>query len=644
VRTNTRASRTQSERACCIGTIRIIAYGHCSLLLCGAWGDAVDELIPIAVGDERSAGTVIFVHGLNGDPFKTWGGVEASSPHFWPKWLAGEPTLASISIYALRYEAHPSALAGVSMSLFEYGKSALARLKSAPQLLGAPLAFVCHSLGGLVIKQMISEADADRANEVSQLLLDRIAQVVFIATPHQGANLPVFINKWAWFAYRPSVVLRHLEHGNKILLQLGSWYTNFNQGRPTKHLVFWETKKTNGIKIVTDESAQPGVPAEYVPIAANHINIAKPHNRSDLLYTRIRLLLETLSTSRSRVDELNVLREVHSKTEQRLVETQRELEELRQQAKPQVSSSTVEEYQRKLEEAESRWAELHKTLAEAQTAPAVAPTKEFLDKPNTLTPSIVRIDTTGGFLMGGPATDDGIRTNEKPYHPVAFARAFALGVCPVTVGEWNYAIDYGFPAERVGGPDSLPVTGVTWDGARLYAGWLSIFTGVQYRLPSEAEWEYVCRARTITKYYFGDQIEYGQANFNAKYLNSGNSGVAVGLMPAKSYTPNAFGAYNMHGNVWEWVEDDYHSSYVNAPNDGSAWIDWPRRKISRSARRLFRKRAPTTAVGSAGESHTQAARAGQGRLQGCEIRQRRVSREIFPRLRARGACRPQTFC
>jgi len=541
----------------------------------------MDELIPIAVGDERSAGSVVFVHGLNGDPFKTWGGADANSSHFWPKWLAGEPALANISIYTLRYEAHPSALAGGSMSLFEHGKSALARLKSAPQLLGAPIAFVCHSLGGLVIKQMILEAADDRADEVSQLLLDRIAQVVFIATPHQGSNLPVFINKWAWFVYQPTIVLKHLEHGNRILLQLGRWYTNFNQGRFTKHLVFWETKKTNGVRVVTEESAHPGVPAEYVPIAANHINITKPRNRGDLLYTRIRLLLEKLATSRNRQDELSelsVLREGYSKLEQKLLQTQRELGEIRQQTDANANPIAIEEHQRKLNEAENRWAELHNKLAEAYTPPAISPTKEFRDKPNTLTPALARIDATGGFLMGGSAADNGVRTNEKPYHPVAFARAFALGVCPVTAGEWNFAVDNGLAWKRVGGPDSLPITGVSWDAAREYTNWLSHFTSIRYRLPSEAEWEYVCRARTITKYYFGDQIEYGQGNFNANYLDNRNSSTAVGLMSAKGYFPNVFGVYNMHGNVWEWVEDDYHSSYANAPNDGSAWIDRPRGK------------------------------------------------------------------
>jgi formylglycine-generating enzyme required for sulfatase activity len=196
---------------------------------------------------------------------------------------------------------------------------------------------------------------------------------------------------------------------------------------------------------------------------------------------------------------------------------------------------------------EERWAELQKKLAEARPVPETRVVEEFRDKSNTLTPAMVRIDPSGGFLMGASTADDGARTNEKPYHPVAFARSFALGVCPVTVGEWNFAVDNKFGAKRAVGPDSLPMTDVSWDLARGYTNWLSRFTGFLYRLPSEAEWEYACRARTNTKYYFGDEIEYGQANFNATYLKHGNSAVAVGLVPAKSYMPNAFGLYNMQG-------------------------------------------------------------------------------------------------
>ena len=81
-------------------------------------------------------------------------------------------------------------------------------------------------------------------------------------------------------------------------------------------------------------------------------------------------------------------------------------------------------------------------------------------------------------------------------------------------------------------------------------------------MPSEAEWEYACRAKTTTRYYFGDSITTDLANFNRKYGQT---------TEVEKFSPNAFGLYDMHGNVWEWCEDNWHENYINAPTDGSAW-------------------------------------------------------------------------
>lgn len=119
------------------------------------------------------------------------------------------------------------------------------------------------------------------------------------------------------------------------------------------------------------------------------------------------------------------------------------------------------------------------------------------------------------------------------------------------------------PDDESWGRKERPVINVNWQDARDYVVWLSEETGRAYRLPSEAEWEYACRAGTTSRYSFGDAI-------TPVYANYGDSGLGrtslVGAYPA-----NPWGLHDMHGNVWEWIEDDWHDNYNGAPTDGSAW-------------------------------------------------------------------------
>ncbi|MDZ4067239.1 MAG: hypothetical protein U1E06_10395 [Tabrizicola sp.] len=259
-------------------------------------------LIPIADGPDRNCGSIIFVHGLGGDPWKTWGDRFwprwLAADRFWPRWLAEEPDLATLAVYTLKYEAAPSELTGSSMSLVDHGENILAVLKCRNALLGAPIAFICHSLGGLVLKQVLraaqEEADRDRC---ARQLLDQIAQVVFIATPHRGTKLPVLIEKYVWFAFRPTIVMKSLREGDEPVLNLARWYTNFcgSDHRTIPHLVFRETKKTRRMMVVSEASSDPGVPSESVPIPANHIDICKPKDRHSEVYASALKLLKNLA-------------------------------------------------------------------------------------------------------------------------------------------------------------------------------------------------------------------------------------------------------------------------------------------------------------------------------------------------------------
>ena len=169
----------------------------------------------------------------------------------------------------------------------------------------------------------------------------------------------------------------------------------------------------------------------------------------------------------------------------------------------------------------------------------------------------------GNFEMGSDEYDD-----EKPRHTVRVARPFAMARFPVTFDAYDHFCEQTGkqkPDDGGWGRGDRPVIKVSWEDARAYAEWLSEVSGQSCRLPSEAEWEYACRAGTVTRYSFGDELTPEQANVSESQIEK--------TTPVGQYPANAFGLHDMHGNVWEWVEDHYHRSYDLAPGDGRAWIE-----------------------------------------------------------------------
>ncbi len=185
----------------------------------------------------------------------------------------------------------------------------------------------------------------------------------------------------------------------------------------------------------------------------------------------------------------------------------------------------------------------------------------------------------GQFLMGSPKNEPKRSDFEGPQHTVTI-KPFFLGKFPVTQAQW--AAVSALPQVKIElKPDpsyfkgaNRPVEQVSWNNAIEFCARLSNKTGKSYRLPSEAEWEYACRAGTTTPFYFGETITTDLSNYDGNYTyNSEPKGqYREQTTDVGNFPPNTFGLYDMHGNIWEWCQDTWHSNYNEAPVDGTAWL------------------------------------------------------------------------
>ena len=185
----------------------------------------------------------------------------------------------------------------------------------------------------------------------------------------------------------------------------------------------------------------------------------------------------------------------------------------------------------------------------------------------------------GTFLMGSPDTEDGHRDNESPQHEVT-VKSFFMGKYPVTQEQWQVVASLPQVNRELKPNPSYfkgakrPVEYVSWYDAVEFCSRLIQKTGREYRLPSEAEWEYACRAGTTNPFHFGETITTELANYNGNYTyGTGFKGeYRQETTPVGSFgVANKFGLYDMHGNVWEWCTDQLHPNYERAATDGSVW-------------------------------------------------------------------------
>jgi formylglycine-generating enzyme required for sulfatase activity len=246
-------------------------------------------------------------------------------------------------------------------------------------------------------------------------------------------------------------------------------------------------------------------------------------------------------------------------------EVQRRIEEIseaRSQAAQAAERRRAEEAAQKRQAAEQRQREEQTRLAAEQKkreeeARRLAH-RSFTLKLSDRVPLDMIAIPGGKFWMGSP---DGVgRNDERPRHEVTIA-PFFMGKYPITQAQYQAVMGSNPSHFRENGMNR-PVEQVFWEDAIAFCEQLSKMSNRQFRLPSEAEWEYACRSGTETQFYFGETI-------SAKQVNHGNGN---GTSDVGKFPPNQFGLYDMHGNVWEWCADHYSSNYKGTPIDGSSWV------------------------------------------------------------------------
>ncbi len=238
----------------------------------------------ICDGGAMSRGSVVFVHGLAGDSFTTWGGSGADSS-FWPRWIGEE--MGDVAVYSLAYDAAVSNWSGHAMPLPDRATNMIATLAGAGMDDGRSIVFVCHSLGGLVVKQAL-RVSSDGAASANGWLFRQARGVAFLATPNSGSDAASLANLFGILA-RPSSATRELKDNDAHLRDLSQWYRGNAEDSGIRTIVFREGRQTKGILVVDEASADPGVhDVRPIPIDADHIGICKPTSRTDTVHAQVR--------------------------------------------------------------------------------------------------------------------------------------------------------------------------------------------------------------------------------------------------------------------------------------------------------------------------------------------------------------------
>jgi pimeloyl-ACP methyl ester carboxylesterase len=253
----------------------------------------MSQLIRIAGPDGEPRASVVLVHGLGGHVQDTWrqGGAAkklTDDSTFWPPWLARD--CERLAVYLVGYDAPVSRVRGTAMHLTDQARNILARILAEPALARGPLILIGHSLGGLVIKQLLRTAESMAQYDAGAAdLIHRVEKVAFLATPHSGAGLASLGDRLR-ILVRPSAATASLVRNDPNLRDLNNWYRDWANGHGVAHLILTESAPARILgMIVPPDSADPGLAnVRSVAIAADHIAICKPADNTTDIYVFVR--------------------------------------------------------------------------------------------------------------------------------------------------------------------------------------------------------------------------------------------------------------------------------------------------------------------------------------------------------------------
>jgi hypothetical protein len=245
--------------------------------------------------NDSRIGDVIFVHGLGGHYRSTWHPQEKDDDDkFWPSWLGSD--LPDIGIWSLGYDVEPFKWKGSTMPLVDRATNSLAILDSY-DIGSRPLIFITHSMGGLLVKQMLRHAH-DFGDSRWKKIVEQTKGIVFLSTPHSGSDLANWVKYIGGFLL-PSISVEELEAHHARLRELNNVYRNHDILSQIDIEVYYEKLKTSGIMVVNETSADPGIKSVIpIPVDCNHLSICCPNSPDDLIYRRVkRFITERLNIS-----------------------------------------------------------------------------------------------------------------------------------------------------------------------------------------------------------------------------------------------------------------------------------------------------------------------------------------------------------
>jgi len=252
----------------------------------------LSNLYRIAESKNKVSQHVILIHGLGGDHKKTWQNKNA----YWPEWLAED--IDELAVWAIDYDASVSRWNGSAMHLVDRGSNILARILGEQGLETGEITLIGHSLGGLVIKELLRTADSDASlSEPTSRFLSRVHRIGFLATPHRGASKATLGDRLR-ILIRPTEAMSSLVRNDPNLKGLNRWYQNWSKDQEIEHLILVETQPMSIIgMIVEPDSSDPGLTSAPIPVDSNHTNICKPINRNSEVYIHISNFVKKATSS-----------------------------------------------------------------------------------------------------------------------------------------------------------------------------------------------------------------------------------------------------------------------------------------------------------------------------------------------------------